>query len=360
MDKRERAHAPLVSVVIPTYNRATLLSATLLSATLLSLAQQSYRNWEALVVDDGSTDETAKLLCRASVRDRRIDAIATQRAGSGADVARNLGVARSRGEYVVFLDSDDALAPHCLQQRVALLERHPDLDFGVFPCQLFRECPGDINLLWNVDTEEADLDRFLRLDIPWQTTSPLWRRAALERLGPWDEQLLSWQDWELHLRAIALGLRYRKFEQPDCFWRVPSADSIGSSSRSPAHLRSHEQMLARLYRRLADVGLLDATRRRLFAAIYLWIADSWLVNRSPQDAVRAWQMAFELGAIDAIEHREGVWFFKYVQRKFIGRVVRKYVDARWKRRLQSEIFQSQTFRNSPLPEPALEPAVGAS
>ncbi|PSO91368.1 MAG: hypothetical protein BRC43_01325 [Cyanobacteria bacterium QS_3_48_167] len=65
------------------------------------------------------------------------------------------------------------MAPWALLNRFEQMEQRPELDFGIFPCVLFREQPGDLKLLWNDDTGADDIDRFLTLDIPWQTTSPM-------------------------------------------------------------------------------------------------------------------------------------------------------------------------------------------
>src|SRR5256885_12839057 len=157
---------PLISIVIPTKDRAALLQ-----QTLDSVRAQTYREWEALVIDDHSTDETADVVEKfADPRIRRLNL--TDK--SGAPAARNLGVAEARGEFVIFLDSDDLLAPHCLQQRIEVMQQHTGLDFALFPCQLLRNSPGDVELLWNRKTDENDLDRFLKMDVAWQTSSPIW------------------------------------------------------------------------------------------------------------------------------------------------------------------------------------------
>ncbi len=146
---------PLISIVIPTRDRAALLG-----ETLDSIRAQTYDNWEAIVVDDHSTDATGEEMREASARDSRMRFISLNEK-TGAPAARNLGAEQARGEFVIYLDSDELLAPWCLGDRVEVVRAHPELDFAVFPCQLFRERAGDTQLLWNRKTDENDLDRFL-------------------------------------------------------------------------------------------------------------------------------------------------------------------------------------------------------
>lgn len=206
---------PTVSIVIPTFNRDKLLQ-----ETIQSVQKQTFENWEIIVVDDGSNDKTEGTMMHFSKSDSRIRYVQRNSSQKGASVCRNEGTELSRGDYVIYLDSDDLLSPTTLEYRLKAMEHYPDLDFGVFQAILFRDQPGDTRLLWNIDSEENDIDRFLALDIPWQTTSPIWRRKALLRLGPWNGSLPSWQDWEYHLRALIEGLKYKKFPIPDFFWRI--------------------------------------------------------------------------------------------------------------------------------------------
>jgi glycosyltransferase involved in cell wall biosynthesis len=198
---------PTISIIIPTKDRAALLQ-----QTLDSVGAQTFSDWEALVIDDHSSDDTADQTRRASETDPRVR-FHPLTDKTGAPAARNLGIAEARGEYIIFLDSDDLLAPHCLQQRIDFMRDHADLDFAVFPCQLFRKSPGDVELLWNRKTDENDLDRFLKMDVAWQTTSPIWRKTSLAKIGAWDQSVLSGQDWEFHIRAIVAGLKYEWVEK---------------------------------------------------------------------------------------------------------------------------------------------------
>src|SRR5258708_6914008 len=108
---------PLVSIIIPAYNRKAMLF-----DAVASVLAQSYRDWELIVVDDGSTDGTADdLHARFG---SRVRLIAQSRRGVAA--ARNLGVRSARGDYIAFLDSDDFWLPRKLERQMAFMEESAD------------------------------------------------------------------------------------------------------------------------------------------------------------------------------------------------------------------------------------------
>jgi glycosyltransferase involved in cell wall biosynthesis len=258
--------SPLVSIIVPTRDRRALLA-----ETIDSVRRQTYDNWELIVVDDGSIDGTAQMLGEISREDSRIRHSSLASSRTGAPAGRNDGLQISRGSLIVFLDSDDLLAPSCLARRVGVMQTNSDLDFAVFTCQVFRDRIDDTRLLFNADTGEDDLDRLLKIDVPWQTASPIWRRAALGKIGPWDEEAQSAQDWEFHIRALAAALRYGRFGPMDCYWRSASEqrESIGKSSYlQPAYQQSRVILIRKMWQLLKDRDLLNDPRREMFAAMY--------------------------------------------------------------------------------------------
>jgi len=336
---------PKVSIVIPTKNRYPLLR-----EAVESVCKQTYSNWEAVIVDDDSADGTIEQMLALSKKEPRIRFIRRSGNQPGAPACRNEGVAVSTGDYIIFLDSDDCLAPFCLKNRVEAMETHPTLDFGVFPCQLFRMKPGDVPLLWNVETQENDLDRLLNLhDVPWQTASPIWRRQALTKLGRWDESLLRWQDWEFHFRALIKGLKYKRFAPPDCFWRIPGVgrESIGPMDTKPEHIRSNERLFSEVYSMLSQMQLLDAYRRQLLAGLYFWLANKWASCGEKKEAVRVWTVCREKKLIGNIEYWEGFFYFRVPDVHLAKRLARKYLKIRWPKKLLAQ--RSITFQNAPLP-----------
>lgn len=279
---------PEVSIVTPTKNRVELLR-----QTIDSVCQQTFDNWELIVVDDGSDDGTAEEILRRAALDNRIRYC--QRAGElrGANVCRNLGLTEARGEFVVFLDSDDLLEPSCLRNRVEKMNRNRDLDFALFQAGVFKERIGDLEARFNSQVFGDDLLRFLCLDFPWQTTAPIWRKSFLIRLGGFDETLPSWQDVDLHVRAICAGALYLRFSDLDNHVRWQFAEQKVSiqQRRSPDHLRAAEQLLAKFEEVVRNGPQMDWCRQRALCGLYFFLAERWVEIGKLNEALRCWQLA---------------------------------------------------------------------
>jgi glycosyltransferase involved in cell wall biosynthesis len=336
--------SPTVSIVIPTKDRAALLR-----QTLESVRAQTFAAWEALVVDDHSADETPQMVRDLTAVDPRVRLIPLADGRAGGPAARNDGIGQSRGEFVIFLDSDDLLAPHCLQQRVDVMRRAPELDFAVFPCRLFLETPGDLALLWNADTGGDDLDRFLDIDVPWQTTSPIWRRSALDRVGPWDERARTAQDWEFHIRALVRGLKYDRIGRPDCYWRRPSAerDTIGkSSAMEPDYIRSRLEVAEHVLAVLRDGGAMTPRRQRILAGLYFRVAERLAQRATRRMARDAWRSARDLGLLTRLQYLQGQAFFYLFRLERLRPMFRRALERMWPAEL---IVRPETlFHRAPL------------
>lgn len=213
----------LVSIVVPVYNRERFLT-----ECVQSVINQNHKNWELLLIDDGSTDNSLKLAQSFAQEDTRIKSIQRNRQLKGAPTCRNIGLENTKGDYVIFLDSDDLMAPYCLEQRLAKVLELPNNDFWVFPMLIFKNSIDDTRRLTNYATQEADLYRFLRSDIVWTISCPIWKKSALLKLGGFDESFPNCQDHDLHLRAILEGLKYKKFldQKPDTFYRKHDGEKI--------------------------------------------------------------------------------------------------------------------------------------
>lgn len=268
---------PLVSIIVPTFDRPALVR-----EALDSVRAQNYPHWEAVVVDDGSTQATLAILAEYSRRDSRIRSLRRERQPKGASTCRNIGLAAARGDYIVFLDSDDLLAPGCLDRRAEATRRNPECDFIAFQSVMFNKEPGDLGRLWNVDNGEPDLNRFLRGDSPWNTDSVLWKKTALQTINAYDEELKCWQDIDIHLRALLASLRYqtRFKESPDAFVRrhaEPTISQNGFKSRETVSsvFRVYEKTF-RALTPLADAGVQNGLRYMLSHAVQLAFDNRYL------------------------------------------------------------------------------------
>ncbi len=184
---------PLISVVIPTYNRAHVVG-----RAIKSVLAQTLPDFECIVVDDASTDETVPLV--EGFRDPRIRLVRLAENG-GVSRARNAGIQAARGEWVAFLDSDDEWLPRKLELQLARLREGGDRRTGVVYCGCYLHDEVIHRASQTGVFHEGDVfDHLLR---GWHPPTPsifMVNRAALARYGGFDKELPCAQDYDLWLR----------------------------------------------------------------------------------------------------------------------------------------------------------------
>jgi hypothetical protein len=201
---------PIVSVVIPAYNHATYLS-----HAIRSVLRQTYPQWEAIIVDDGSTDDTESVV--AQHLDPRICYIYQE--NQGLSSARNTGIRAASGEYLSFLDADDEWEPTFLECCRRVLERDGRVA-GVYTRNRFIDARGQVlpRLGGQVVTVEQFQGRLLR-EAFFPVHSVLVQAACVREAGMFDETLTSLEDWDLWLR-IAEHHMFRGIPDPLARYRV--------------------------------------------------------------------------------------------------------------------------------------------
>ena len=260
--------APLVSIIVPSFNKQGFIG-----DMVRSVQAQTDPRWELIVVDDCSTDGTVAMLQRMADMDPRISVVPLA-VNRGANHCRNIGIAKARGAYIIFLDADDLLARHCMERRIAVMEGS-GLHFAVSTMEVFREKPGDHGQRWVPLTRDALAD-FFKHKLPWQTMQPIWDRAFLQRMGGFDEAFSRHQDVELHTRALLMpGVRYRlRDTAPDCYYRIAEERKVLDprrllSSFAESAVRYHRKFLADAAR-LGKAGLLTGIIHRTYLQMLLY------------------------------------------------------------------------------------------
>ena len=193
--------AQLVTTIIPVFNRPVLLR-----DAVQSVLAQTYRPIEIIIVDDGSTDETADLIQElAASAPRLINALRQTNAGPG--VARETGRQAADGEFIQYLDSDDLLLPRKFELQVAALRDHPECGIA-YGMTLFGKVGEDPPRVPHKGTGQQHDFLFPALlqDRWWSTNTPLYRREVCDQIGPW-APLANEEDWEYEARAAALWTR---------------------------------------------------------------------------------------------------------------------------------------------------------
>lgn len=188
---------PLVSVVIPAFNAAWCVA-----RAVDSVLNQSFRDFELIVVNDGSTDRTAEVLAGYGEMLRVFD-----QPNGGLSSARNAGIAAATGRYVAFLDADDWWLPDKLARQVEWMEARPELVFCSTSTRVLTP-EGDAFPDWRCGHERGSpLERIFSANahVAGSGSAVLVRREALTRAGGFDETLRSLEDIDMWMRLATLG-----------------------------------------------------------------------------------------------------------------------------------------------------------
>jgi glycosyltransferase involved in cell wall biosynthesis len=267
----------LFSVIIPAFNAERFIE-----DTLLSVRRQSIENWEAIVVDDGSSDDTPRVVRRMASSDRRIRIVAGQHVGVSA--ARNLGMSLARGRYLALLDADDLWCAEKLEAHLRHLETQPEVgvSFSQVRFMSFGGEPG--NTCSRVPAGPVPAWRLL-YDNPATTCSTLViRRSLLDRIGGFDESMSYAEDLEWLLRAALLGgATIAGLQRPLVLYRT---NESGLSSRLERMQQGWETMIERA--RVHAPALVAQHEHRARARHLRYLARRALRLRLPPDT--GWQL----------------------------------------------------------------------
>lgn len=201
---------------MPNFNKAIFLA-----ETFNSVLKQTLTDWEIILVDDGSTDDSRDIIANFAAKDKRIKPVYREKQLNGGSVCRNIGIDNSKGEFIMFLDSDDLLVPKCLEKRVKFSENNKHLDFSVFPMGSFLKKVGDLDYCWNPVMEKA-LERFLSHELPWAICQPIFKTSFLkENKYRYSDKYSRLQDVYFHTIILLDNPVFETVVSiPDCFYRV--------------------------------------------------------------------------------------------------------------------------------------------
>ncbi|MFB9077343.1 glycosyltransferase family 2 protein [Flavobacterium procerum] len=204
---------PLISIIIPAYNRAHVIH-----GTLKSICAQSYQNWECIVVDDGSLDDTKNLVDKFVEKDSRFQFYSRPLDRlKGANACRNFGLEKSKGEYVMFLDSDDICEPFCLEERIDIVANNLSIDLLVRDTAFLIDDVKkafSINKDPEINNSENYLSMFLSYKIPWPIMACLYKKSSIGSCR-FDENLKRFQDLSFNIKVLSQPERvkiYRDFK----------------------------------------------------------------------------------------------------------------------------------------------------
>lgn len=183
------------SIIIPTYNRANVIE-----NSIRSVLNQSYTEYELLVVDDGSTDDTESVI--ESFQDERIRYIKLPE-NKGVAAARNEGIRQAKYDYIAFQDSDDYWKENKLEKQMAFLTKHPEIALLYCPYEC-KKADGSAIIVPNdsipMSEKQGNIYEYMLRRNTIGTPSVLLRKECLENSGIFNENLTCLEDWEFFLR----------------------------------------------------------------------------------------------------------------------------------------------------------------
>ena len=198
---------PTVSVVVPAYNVASYVGSTIESALT-----QTYHDFELLVVDDGSTDETGAIVDAFAARDSRVRVV--HQPNGGLSSARNAALRLARGSYIALLDGDDIWDRRFLEAQLATFDLRPDVSV-VTGNALFLGGPHDGAPVRPVPDTRPDPTLASILDDEEAVfIMSMFRRSVYEAIGGFDESMRTNEDYDFWLRAAVAGFRFARNDRP--------------------------------------------------------------------------------------------------------------------------------------------------
>lgn len=227
---------PLISIIIPTYNRASMLG-----ETLDSILGQTYKYWECIIVDDGSTDDTTEVVKNYAEKDTRFHFYRRpSNMLKGANACRNYGFELSKGDYINWFDSDDLMLPEKLE--IQMNQLHKSLfDFAVCQTMIY-----EVNHKKEVGLRAPELksnnifEDYILNKIFWLTGAPLWKRSFLNKNSFYfDDRLQQAQDYDFHMRVLSVSQNYVVNENPLVLFKLHDSNMGRSEYDHPSKIFSN-------------------------------------------------------------------------------------------------------------------------
>ncbi|MFY9621706.1 MAG: glycosyltransferase [Pyrinomonadaceae bacterium] len=306
MSERAISKSPLVSVVMPAYNAARHIA-----ESIESVREQTFEDWELIVVDDGSTDDTRIIVETYAAREARLRCF--QRPNGGPAAARNTGLREARGTLVAFLDADDLWLSGKLEAQLALLEEK-DVDLVYTDGDIFSDeatqSPDERFHIVAGETRGVEMFRTLFASNHIGTLSVLVKREALDAVGLFDENLVGGicEDYDLWLRLARNGASFYGIAEKLVKYRRHAASTTHTPSKlfaaMLAVLKKHgrdpaldekvvKTRIRNLYRALAEALVREgkvAQAGRCLEEFAAW--DGTVVTRAQRFVLKVWPRSF--------------------------------------------------------------------
>lgn len=273
----------MVSIIVPTYNRAKLIG-----ESVHSVLDQTYSNWELIIVDDGSTDNTFEVL-KPYLKDSRISYY--NRPSSypkGANACRNYGFELAKGEYLKWLDSDDLLTRNCLEMQLEQIQKEK-ADVNICQSKFFRTDENETSYQgkkWGRLYFSKDiLNDLIYGKIRWQTAAGLWKKNLFLKT-PFNEQIQNSQEWLFHIEICMIpDIKFSFTDESLVLVRVGEA-SMSNVKNKGGDYYFHSSLARHIAIENLYKNRFDKKTRFFLFKIFLWYQLFTLYKGSPVGFLR--------------------------------------------------------------------------
>lgn len=247
---------PLISVIIPVYNGKKTIR-----ETIESVLNQTFYDWELIVINDGSQDSTFEIV--SSIQDPRVKIFSYPNAGLAA--SRNRGIAQACGEYISFLDADDLWTPDKLEAQLTALQENPQASVAYSWSDYIDESSQFLRRGSHITVNGDVYAKLLLTDFFENGSNPLIRRQALTAVGGFDGSIDTAADWDMWLR-LAARYHFVAVPSPQILYRV-------SASSMTAHVWRQEAACLQVIERAFAVApeALQHLKQRSLANLYKYL-----------------------------------------------------------------------------------------
>ncbi len=218
---------PLVSIIIPTFNRSNLID-----ETLSSIIDQTYQNWECLIIDDGSTDNTKEIVWKYTKGDNRFQYYhRPKNRPKGANACRNYGFELSKGEFVNWIDSDDIFSNNKIEDQLSVAKSDVDIitcKWGRFLNQEKNINLKNLNIYKPYDSALDLLEDYGNYNEFFPSHAFLISRKVILKSGLWNENLLINQDGEFFCRIFIVSKKVGHSNDSYALYRIAGTDNTSS------------------------------------------------------------------------------------------------------------------------------------
>lgn len=287
----------LISIIIPTYNYGHLIA-----ETLNCILNQQYTNWEAIVIDDGSTDTTFLEVKNFIDLDKRFKYLYQD--NSGVSVARNSGIAMASGSYIQFLDADDLISPKKIYNQILFLEKNKNVSISLVNTKYFNDSGAyysDLSLKNASSTPKIHGSGFEVISAfvganQLVIQSAIFKKSIIADVGLFDEKMNYLEDWDFWFRFATRNYHFDYLDNEECF-AIVRVHTISATQKSTNILDAEAILRRKFETYIRHIDFLKKEERlQLIAKNKLFLINTFknLMANLPFSNLRKWNYYLEL------------------------------------------------------------------